>query len=76
MNAYEKHCKEMSKAGQNSIIQIQKSMSESGLINDEESFEDFFYLSQLLLKSHNGILSREDCSDILDMNEKYFGIEQ
>ena len=73
MNAYEKHCKEMSQSGQNSIIQIQKSMSESGLVNDEESFGDFFYLSQLLLKSYNGILSREDCADILNMNEKYFG---
>jgi hypothetical protein len=50
-------------------------MSESGLVNDEESFGDFFYLSQLLLKSYNGILSREDCADILNMNEKYFGEE-
>lgn len=73
MNAYEKHCIELNKRGQHSIIQIQKSMSESGLVIDEESMSDYYHLSILLLKSYNSILSREDCAEVLDINSKYFG---
>jgi hypothetical protein len=62
----------MSKEGRNCIIQIQEYMSKHGLVNDEESIGDFYYLSKLLLQSYSGLLSSKDCGEIINISKKYY----